>query len=126
MTEDEMNEEEKKKTEEQPPEGLLGAGAKTHEFCVLNLTAHPLKGKVSWLSGGNEVAIDVNGLKPCTLSARKNFAPMAMHRDLWKWSAKGRKYQLNCKANDRFAVVVISDYGPSVIVTSTSPDTWKW
>lgn len=127
MTEDEMNEEEKKGAPvEEAQDGMLGAKPHKHEFCVLNMTTKPLSGKVSWLAGGNEVSIDVNGLKPCAVSARQQFAPMSLKRDQWKWSKRGRAYQLNCKATDRFAVVVISDYGLSVIVSSTSPDTWKW
>ena len=123
MREDETDIEENESADSAP---LLGAGASTHEFFVLNISSKPLHGKVSWLAGGNEVSINVNGLAPCSISKREMFAPMAMHRDLWRYSGKGRKYQLNCKASDRYAVVVISDYGLSVLVTGTSPDTWKW
>lgn len=128
MTEEEMDalEAEGKLDANEAPDGMLGAKPHKHEFCVLNLTSKPLTGTVSWLSGGNEIPINVNGLAPCTLSERKAFTPMGGHRDLWKWSGKGRKYQLNAYKTDRFAVVAISDYGLSVLVTSTSPDTWKW
>ena len=106
--------------------GLLGAATHKHEFCVLNVSTKPLKGSVSWIAGGNKVSINVNNLQPCAVSARKEFSPMSLHRDQWHWSEKGRKYQLNCYKKDRFAVVVISDYGLSVIVTATAPDKWKW
>jgi hypothetical protein len=33
---------------------------------------------------------------------------------------------LNVYDNDRYTVVVISDYGIGILVTATSPDTWKW
>lgn len=129
-TQDEKNENAEKDPSidaaDAPEPGLLGAGGTTHEFCVLNLTQKPLKGNVSWIAGGNSVPINVNGLKPCTLSERKQFTPMSMHRDTWKWSERGRKYQLNCYKKDRFAVVVISDYGLTVVVTGTAPDKWKW
>lgn len=107
-------------------EKLEMASNGSHEFFVLNLTTSPLKGKVSWISSGNEISIDVNGLAPASISEKKAFYPSSGNRDKWRWSEKGREYQLNVYDKDRYAVVTISDYGIGVLVTDTSPDTWKW
>lgn len=98
----------------------------THEFFVVNITSQPLKGTVTWSGGGNSISIDVTGLAPGQASGVKQFFPTSGHNDYWRWSEKGRDYQLNCYDADRYAVVVLSDYGIGVLVTSTSPDTWKW
>ncbi len=103
---------------------MVGNGV--HEFFVVNITNAPLKGTVSWSNGSDKVSIDVNGLAPATMSMTRAFAPKGGARDYWNWSEKGREYQLNCYDQDRYAVVVISDYGIGVLVTNTSPDTWKW
>ncbi len=95
----------------------------SHEFFVVNLTDIPLTGKVSW---NDAIDIDVNGLVPGTASELKQFAPKGGTADLWHYSVRGRSYQLNVYDADRYTVVVISNYGIGVLVTATSPDTWKW
>ncbi len=110
---------------EKDEKGELKSGG-TFEFFVVNLTKNPLTGDVSWKGGSRTASINVNGLQPGTASSRQAFAPQSGTRDLWHWSVKGRDYQLNVYDNDRYTVVVISDYGIGVLVTSTAPDTWKW
>ena len=102
------------------------AGGGTFEFFVVNLTTSPLTGNVTWAGGSRSVPLNVNGLLPGTASGRAAFSPQSGVRDLWQWSARGRQYQLNVYDNDRYTVVVISDYGIGILVTATSPDTWKW
>lgn len=97
-----------------------------HEFFVVNITNNPLKGVVIWSNGSSKYSIDVNGLEPGSISRKQAFSPQSGKKDYWSWSEKGREYQLNCYDGDRYAAVVISDYGIGVLVTSTSPDTWKW
>nr|WP_321225706.1 hypothetical protein [uncultured Psychroserpens sp.] len=108
--------------EENLPKGDMVAGGK-YEFFVVNVRSGELKGTVSW---NNEVSINVNGLKPGSISQKQVFSPKGGIPDTWQWSEKGRSFQLNAYGDDRLAAVVISDYGISVIVTSTSPDSWKW
>ncbi|MBH1970180.1 hypothetical protein FK216_03405 [Moraxellaceae bacterium AER2_44_116] len=103
---------------------MLGSGQ--HEFFVVNLTRSALTGSVVWSNNSSEYSIDVNGLQPGSVSVKQAFAPASGHKDYWKWTEKGRDYQLNCYDDDRYAVVTISEYGIGVLVTSTSPDTWKW
>lgn len=105
---------------------LAKAEGGTFEFFVVNLTDKPLTGSVSWRGGSRSVSLEVDGLQPGTASERKAFSPQSGVRDLWQWSARGREYQLNVYDGDRYAVVVLSDYGIGVLVTATSPDTWKW
>ena len=108
--------------EENLPKGeMLSNGS--HEFFVVNARSGALTGSVSW---NDEVSINVDGLKPGQISDKANFTPKSGVSDRWQWSEKGRSYQLNVYDNDRIAVVILSDYGISVIVTSTSPDSWKW
>jgi hypothetical protein len=101
-------------------------GNKKHEFFVVNISSKALKGTVSWHNSDYSEAIDVNGLQPASISKTQAFTPASRNNDYWHWSEKGRDYQLNCYGDDRYAVVVISDYGIGVLVTNTSPDTWSW
>jgi len=96
------------------------------EFFVVNISSEPLIGTVKWFNNSRESAIDVDGLEPGSVSKKQPFAPESGKTDYWRWDKKGRDYQLNCYDEDIFAVVVISDYGIGVLVTDTSPDTWKW
>lgn len=103
---------------------MLGSG--TFEFFVVNISNKPLTGTVKWHNSSRESVIDVNGLLPGSTSSKQSFAPESGKTDYWSWSVKSKNYQLNCYDDDRYAVVVISDYGIGVLVTATSPDTWKW
>jgi hypothetical protein len=104
----------------------------THEFFVLNLTDRSLTGQVMWENNkenpgkDEKVSIAVNELQPANISEKKQFFPVEGKNDYWRYSEKGRTYQLNCYDKDRYAVVTISDYGIGVLVTATSPDTWEW
>ncbi|WP_083647002.1 hypothetical protein [Kitasatospora sp. CB01950] len=101
-------------------------GNALHEFFVVNIQTEALSGTVSWESGTDSASIDVNGLKPTCSSELKAIRPTS-DPDQWSWSERGRKYTLNIKQSaDRYAVVVISDYGIAVLPTSTSPDHWEW
>jgi hypothetical protein len=108
------------------PKGQMQDEGGTFEFFVVNISSQKLTGSVSWKGGGRSVSIDVNGLAPGTKSEMKSFSPQGGVTDYWQWSARGRQYQLNIYDGDRYTVVVISDYGIGVLVTSTAPDTWKW
>ena len=103
---------------------MVGAG--TFEFFVVNITSSTLTGKVTWTGGSRSVSLDVNGQQPGTASRLQAFSPQGGTNDFWQWSARGRQYQLNVYDKDRYTVVVLSDYGIGVLVTSTKPDTWKW
>lgn len=96
------------------------------EFFVVNISSQPLTGSVTWQNSTRQNSINVDGLEPGSVSGKKPFAPESGKTDYWTWDMKGREYQLNCYDGDSYAVVVISDYGIAVLVTDTSPDTWKW
>ncbi|UVO30521.1 hypothetical protein [Bradyrhizobium arachidis] len=83
--------------DEKEREGEKGAmtGGGRHEFFVVNLTDEKLKGHVLWKSSRNEIKLDVNGLEPGKSSPRKQFFPSGGNRDYWRWSERGREYQLN-------------------------------
>ncbi|MGW2544806.1 hypothetical protein ACWC5I_29000 [Kitasatospora sp. NPDC001574] len=103
-----------------------GNGNAVHEFFVVNIRTEPLTGTVSWESGNDSASVNVDGLKPTGISELTAIRPTA-DPDHWSWSEKGRKYTLNIKqSEDRYAVVVLSDYGIAVLPTSTSPDYWEW
>ena|SRR5438105_1873149 len=97
-----------------------------HEFFVVNITTGPLDGKVYWEGGGTKEEVDVSGLQPGQVSKLKTFSPQSGTKDWWKWSERGRSYQLNIYGGDRYVAVTISNYGIGVIPTATSPDTWGW
>jgi hypothetical protein len=103
---------------------MLGSGQ--HEFFVVNLMSTPLAGTVTWHNSSSSFSIDVNGLAPGATSRKQAIAPQSGKKDYWNWSERGRDYQLNVYDDDRYAVVTISSYGIGVLVTATSPDTWKW
>jgi hypothetical protein len=102
------------------------SGGGTFEFFVVNISSSELRGTVSWTGGSRKDSIDVTGLKPGAISRMQTFSPQGGVRDLWRYSERGRDYQLNVYDGDRYTAVVLSDYGIGVLVTSTSPDTWKW
>lgn len=115
-----------KATEEAETEKSEMASSGTFEFFVVNITSGELTGNVTWTGGSRSVPIDVTGLKPGEVSQKKSFSPQGGTKDLWQYSGRGRQYQLNVYDGDRYTAVVLSDYGIGVLVTSTSPDTWKW
>jgi hypothetical protein len=98
----------------------------SYQFAVVNITNSALTGSVIWSGGNRTESIDVNGLPPASISGSKEFFPQSGDSDMWHWSERGRKYQLNCYDDDHYAVVVISEYGIGVLVTATKPDTWSW
>ena len=102
------------------------AGSGSFDFFVVNISSETLNGTVTWTGGSRSQSITVDGLKPGTMSEHQSFSPQSGAKDYWQYSAKGRKYQLNIYDADRYTVVVISDCGIGVLVTSTSPDTWSW
>ena len=110
---------------ETEPKGMM-SGAGEFQFFVVNLSAGALRGTVTWTGGSRSAKIDVNGLRPGTVSALQSFSPQGGTRDLWQWSQRGGTYQLNVYDDDRYTAVVISDYGIGILVTATAPDTWKW
>jgi hypothetical protein len=103
---------------------MLSSG--TFEFFVVNISSNPLTGTVKWHNSSRESSINVNNLQPGNSSGKQSFSPESGKNDYWTWSVKGGDHKLNCYDNDRYAVVVISDYGIGVLVAATSPDTWKW
>ena len=112
-----------------------------YEFRVINLTATPLPAHSvvrwnKWFPVNGDIdteEIDVSGLAPFTLSATREIRPApasSITLDYWGYwinnVVKTKEYELKIKTGDRYILVAISDYGFSVIVTHTAPDTWQW
>lgn len=103
------------------------SGGGDFKFFVVNIGSSNLTGTVKWTGGGRSASINVSGLAPGSKSDMTDFAPQGGVNDYWNYSAKGSTtYKLNVYDNDNLTVVVISNYGIGVLVTSTSPGTWAW
>ena len=106
--------------------GEMFSNGGVFEFFVVNISNSALTGTVKWHNSSRESVLDVNGLQPGSTSIKQSFSPESGKSDYWIWSGKDGDHRLNCHDNDRYVAVVISNYGIGVLVTDTSPDTWKW
>ncbi|MET8040576.1 hypothetical protein ABZU25_06885 [Micromonospora sp. NPDC005215] len=102
------------------------AGSGSFDFFVVNISSEALTGNVTWTGGSRSESLDVDGLAPAAMSQQQSFSPQSGVNDYWQWSEKGDKYKLNVYDKDRYAAVLISDYGIGVLLTNTSPGTWAW